>query len=151
VAAGDVRAKGGIVSEHGPACGFEIEVASVEEFLRLLKEREDESADQDGRGATRRAIFVAQMMDRRPSNYAFPLIRRYVVAAFAYGSDRVSYTRTTSNAVELPETVEKTEDRQQEAYEEVRAEIERGLRELALRVPIHEGFLRHPADADGRR
>jgi hypothetical protein len=151
VAAGDVRPRGVIVTEHRPACGFEIEVASVEEFLRLLKEREDESADQAGRGATRRAIFVAQMMDRRPSNYVFPLIRRYVVAAFAYGSDRVSYTRTTSNAVELPETVEKTRDRQQKAYEELRAEIGRGLRELALRVPIHEGFLRHPADADGSR
>jgi len=90
-------------------------------------------------------------MDRRPSNYVFPLVRCYVVAAFAYGSDRVSYTRTTSNAVELPDTVEKTRDRQQEAYEELRAEIERGLRELALRVPIHEGFLRHPTDADGSR
>lgn len=130
--------------------GFETEVASVEEFLRLLKEREGESVDQNRYGATRKAVFVAQMMDRRPSNYVFPLIRRYVVAAFAYGRDRVSYTRTTSNAVELPETVEKTEDRQQNAYEEVRAEIERGLEELDLHLPVHEGFLRHPTDT-GRK
>ena len=129
-----------------PEPGFEIEVASVEEFLKLLKEREEERGEQEGNRVTRKTVFVAQMMDRRPSNYGFPLIRRYVVAAFAYGRDRVSYTRTTSNAVELPEMVTKTEDRQQEAYEEMRQEIERGLEELNLHVPIHEGFLRHPAD-----
>lgn len=130
--------------------GFEVEVVSVEELLRLLKEREEERADPDERGASRRVIFVAQMMHRRPSNYVFPLMTRYVVAAFAYGRDRVSYTRTTSNAVELPGTVAKTEDRQQEAYDEVRTEIERGLKDLDLDVPIHEGFLRHPAD-NGRK
>lgn len=109
--------------------GFEIEAVSIEEFLRLLKEREDEGADQNRQGIARRAIFIARMMARRPSNYGFPLIRRYVVAAFAHGQDRISYTRTTSNAVELPETVNKVEDRQQEAYEEMRGEIERGLEE----------------------
>ena len=126
--------------------GFEIEVANVEESLRLLKERDGEPFDRQRHGASGRAVFVAQMMDRRSSNYLFPLIRRYVVAAFAYGRDRVSYTRTTSNAVELPQMVAKTEGRQQEAYEEIRTEIERGLRELDLRVPVHEGFLRHPAE-----
>ena len=129
-----------------PEPGFEIEVASVEEFLKLLTEREEEGGGQEGTGATRKAVFVAQMMDQRPSNYGFPLIRRYVVAAFAYGRDRVSYTRTTSNVVELPEMVTKTEDRQQEAYEARRQEIEHGLEELDLHVPVHEGFLRHPSD-----
>jgi len=128
--------------------GFEIEVASVGEFLRLLKERNEELPSRQGHGASGKAIFVAQMIDRRPSNYVFPLIRRYVVAAFTYGSDRVSYTRTTSNAVELPETVTRTEDRQQEAYEEVRAEIERGIEDANLEVPLHEGFLRHPTSQD---
>ena len=128
-----------------PEPGFEIEVASVEEFLKLLKERE-KGGRQEGTGAMRKAVFVAQMMDQRLSNYGFPLIRRYVVAAFAYGRDRVSYTRTTSNAVELPEMVTKTEDRQQEAYEAMRHEVEHGLEELDLRVPVHEGFLRHPSD-----
>lgn len=131
---------------NNPEPGFEIEVASVEEFLKLLKEREEESGDQRGNGATRKAVFVAQMMDRRASNYGFPLVRRYVVAAFAYGSDRVSHTRTTSNAVELPEMVTKVEDRQKEAYEEMRKEIEGGLEDLDLHVPVHEGFLRHPGD-----
>jgi hypothetical protein len=120
-----------------PEPGFEIEVANVEEFLRLLKERETENAQHNGHGSTRKAIFVAQMVDYRPSNYVFPLVRRYVVAAFA---------RTTSNAVELPETVGKIEDRQQEAYGEIRTQIERGLEDLDLRVPVREGFLRHPTN-----
>lgn len=129
-----------------PEPGFEIEAVSIEEFLRLLKEREEEQTDRNSQGIARRATFIAQMMDRRPSNYGFPLIRRYVVAAFAHGQDRISYTSTTSNAVELPEIVNKVEDRQQEAYEEMRGEIERGLEELDLLVPVHEGFLRHPQD-----
>ena len=40
----------------------------------------------------------------------------------------------------------KTEDRQKETYEEMKVEIERGLEELNLHVPVHEGFLHHPAD-----
>ena len=131
---------------NNPKPGFEIEVASIKELLKLLKEREDEGGDQEGNCALRKAVFVAQMMDRRPSNYGFPLMRRYVIAAFAYGWDRVSYTRTTSNAVELPETVTKTEDRQQQSYEEMRQEIERGVEELDLHIPIHEGFLRKSED-----
>lgn len=138
--------KGKVMTDFEP--GFEIEVPSVEELLKLLKEREEEGTGQEENATTRKSVFVAQMMDRRPSNYGFPLVRRYVVAAFSYGKDRVSYTKTTSNAVELPETVTKTEDRQQESYEEMRGEIERGLKELNLRVPIHEGFLRHPADTE---
>ena len=48
--------------------GFEIEVTSVEEFLRLLKERNEEPSGQDRHGTLRRAVFIAQMMDRRPSS-----------------------------------------------------------------------------------
>jgi hypothetical protein len=125
---------------------FEVEVPSVGEFLRLLAERDEELAGRQGYGAFGKAVFVAQMMDRRPSNYAFPSVRRYVVAAFAYGNDRVSYTRTTSSAVELPKTATRIEYRQQAAYEEVRAEIERGLKDSGLNVPVHEGFLCHAAD-----
>jgi hypothetical protein len=132
-AGNDPLRKGGVMTNPEP--GFEIEVASVEEFLKLLKEREEERGEQEGNRVARKAVFVAQMMDRRPSSYGFPLIRRYVVAAFAFGRDRVSYTRTTSNAVELPET-----------YEDMRQEIKRGLEELNLHISLHEGFLRHPAD-----
>src|SRR5215207_3968014 len=112
--------------EQGPSFG--IETATVEEFLRLLKEREeDETSPGEFRGETRKAVFVAQMLDQRSSNYGYPSVRRYVVAAFAYGQDLVSFSRTTSNAVELPEIVSRAAERQQEAYEEIRAEIERGL------------------------
>lgn len=131
--------------EPGPTFG--VEAATVEEFLRLLQDREEGEAPLRGpRGATRRAVFVAQMLDRRSSGYGYPSVRRYVVAAFAYGRDLVSYRRTTSSAVELPETAWRTGERQQKAYEEVRAEVERGLEAMGLDLPIYEGSLRHLAE-----
>ena len=129
--------------------GFEVEAPSIGEFLRLLKERSEEIHGWQGHGATGKTVFVARMTDRQPSSYGFPLVRRYVVAAFAYGSDRVSFTRTISNTVELPETIARIEDRQQVAYEEVRAEIERGLKDADFRVPVREGLLHH-VPANGR-
>jgi hypothetical protein len=93
-----------------------------------------------------RTAHVGRMFDQRSSRYDFPLVTRYVVATFAYGRDLVSYRRTTSNAVELPETAVRTEGRQREAYEEVVAEIERRLDEEDISVPIYEGRLRRPAN-----
>lgn len=63
-------------------------------------------------------------------------------AVFTFGVT----SRTTSNAVELPETMTGIEYRQQAAYEEVRAEIERGLKDSDLNVPVYDGFLPHAAD-----
>lgn len=126
---------------------FEVEAATVEEFLRLLKEREDEVSVRGPRSAVRRTVFVAQVVDQRGSDYGLPMVRRYVTSSFAYGQDLVYYRRTTSNAVELPETAKKTQDRQQRIYEETRAEIEGGIEEVGLDVPVREGFLRRPADA----
>lgn len=126
---------------------FEVEAATVEEFLRLLKEREDEVSVRGPRSAVRRTVFVAQVVDQRGSDYGLPMVRRYVTSSFAYGQDLVYYRRTTSNAVELPETAKKTQDRQQRIYEETRAEIEDGIEEVGLDVPVREGFLRRPADA----
>jgi hypothetical protein len=152
VAAEDVRPRGGIVTEHGPASDSEIEAATVEAFLRLLKEREEDEAYRRGsRSPIRRAVFVARMLDQRSSRYDFPLVTWYVVAAFAYGRDVVSYRRTTSNAVELPETTVRTEERQREAYEEVVAQIERGLDDEDIRLPIYEGRLRRPTNFDEKR
>lgn len=129
--------------EPGPA--FAVDTATIEEFLRLLQEREEGEAPLRGpRGATRRAVFVARMLDRRSSGYGYPSVRRYVVAAFAYGQDLVYYRRTTSSAVKLPEIVKETADRQQETYEEVRAEVERGLGRMGLDLPVYEGSLRSP-------
>jgi hypothetical protein len=133
------------VTKDKPA--FEVEAATVEEFLRLLKEREDEVSVRGPRSAVRRTVFVAQVVDQRGSDYGLPMVRRYVTSSFAYGQDLVYYRRTTSNAVELPETAKKTQDRQQRIYEETRAEIEGGIEEVGLDVPVREGFLRRPADA----
>lgn len=150
MAASDDRPKGCIVTEGRPASGFEIEAATVEEFLRLLKEREEHEASLRGsRSPLRRAVFIVRMLDQRSSRYGFPLVTRYVVAAFAYGRDLISYRRTTSNAVELPETAVRTEERQRKAYEEVVAEIERGLDEEDVRVPICEGHLRRAGEPGG--
>jgi hypothetical protein len=132
--------------EHKPT-SFQVEAATVEEFLRLLKKREEsEASPRELRSATRRAVFVAQMLDQRSSNYGYPSVRRYVVAAFAYGQDLVSLSRTTSNAVELPEIASRAAERQNDAYEEIRKEIERGLEGVGLDLPVYEGFLRHPVD-----
>ena len=132
-----------------PNSAFEVEAASIGEFLCLLAGRESAEASRpEPRGAARRAVFVARLLDRRGSGYGHPKVRRYVVAAFAYGPDMVSYKRTTSNAVELPGTLKQTRDRQRRIYEETRAEIERGMEEAGLDVPVREGHLRHPADTD---
>lgn len=129
----------------GPGSVFRVEAASVEEFLRLLDGRESaEPSRLEPRGAARRAVFVAQLADRRGSGYEYPKVRRYVLAAFAYGPGVVSYERTTSNAVELPEVAGKIVERQQEVYEGIRAEIERGLEEVGLDLPVYEGLLHRP-------
>jgi hypothetical protein len=132
--------------ESGPTFG--VETATVEEFLRLLKQREEHGASLRCRSPLRRAVFVVRMLDQRISRYGFPLTTRYVVAAFAYGGDLVSYRRTTSNAVELPETAPRTVERQREVYEEVVAEIERELDEEDIRVPIYEGCLRREMNCE---
>ena len=131
--------------ELGPSFG--IETATVEEFLRLLHEREeDEISPGELRGVTRRAMFVAQMLDQRSTSYGYPSVRRYIVAAFVYGCDLVSYSKTTSSAVELPEIASRTAERQHEAYEEIRAEIEHGLERMGLDLPLFEGSLRSSAE-----
>jgi hypothetical protein len=109
---------------------------------------EDEASLRGSRSPLRSAVFVARLLDQRSSRYDFPLVTRYVVATFAYGRDLVSYRRTTSNAVELPETAVRTEERQRETYEEVVAEIERWLDEEDICLPIYEGRLRRPTNVD---
>jgi hypothetical protein len=89
------------VTDKEPGLTFGVEAVTVEEFLRLLKEREEGETSPGGqRSATRRAVFVAQMLDQRSSSYGYPSVRRYVFAAFAYGRDLVSLSRTSSSVVE---------------------------------------------------
>ena len=124
---------------------FEIEAASGEEFLRLLTGRERaEVPSQNPRSVARAAVFVTPLQDVTGGRYAFPKVTRRVVAAFSYGPGIVSYGRTTSSVVELPEVSRELVERQREACEELRAEIERGVREANLAVPVHEGHLRRP-------
>ena len=140
------------MTDEEPRSTFGIEAATVEEFLRLLQKREEvEASPGELRGATRRAVFVTQMLDQRSTIYGYPSVRRYVVAAFAFGRDLVSYSRTISSAVELPEIASRAAERQQEAYEEIRAEIERGLEGKGLDLPIFEGSLRHSAEPGKNR
>ena len=130
-----------------PGSAFEVEAASVEEFLLLLGGRESAGASRrETRDADRRAVFIAQPIERSGSGFGYPKVRRYVVAAFAYGGDRISYRRTTSNAVQLPGTAEQSRDRQQRMHQETWAEFERGVQEAGLNVPIREGYLCRPAD-----
>ena len=140
------------MTDEGQGSTFGVEAATVEEFLRLLKEREENQEPlREPRGASRRAVFVAQLLDRRNSGYGYPAVRRFVVAAYAYGRDLVSYKRTTSSAVELPEIAEKAAERQQETYEEIRAELERGLERMGLDLSGYEGSLRHPPEPNVNR
>jgi hypothetical protein len=128
--------------DEGP--GFDLEAATLEEFLKLLKRREEgEVPDREDPDGLRRAVFVARLREARGSRYPFPKVVRRVVAAFAHGADVVCLRRTTSSAVEPPETAGVTEERQRAVYDELRAGIERGLEEagLAHEVPVYEGFL----------
>jgi hypothetical protein len=151
VAAGGVHPKGGVVSEHGSgsAPGFDIHAATVQEFLRLLKERErGESASEEPISLIRRAVFVTRLLDHRSSRFGYPLVTRHVVAAFVYGPDLVCCRRTTSHTVEVPELASRTEDRQRTVYEAMRAEVARGLEDANINVPLYEGCLRRAADSD---
>jgi hypothetical protein len=153
VAAEEDQRRGGIVTEDSPGSlpDFEIEAATVEEFLRLLKEREGRVPPEGSRGPLRRAVFLTRILDQRSSRFGYPLVTRHVVAAFVYGRDTVCCRTITSNAVELPELASKTEERQRAVYEEMRAEIVRGLEEsdLAGEVPLYEGCLRRASEPGG--
>jgi hypothetical protein len=141
--------EGAIVTDD---LGFQVEAATVEEFLRLLEEREGrESAPAGHHGSPRGAVFVARMLDRRNSRFGYPSVTRHVVAAFAHGGDVVCLRRTTSHAVELPETAGMTEGRQRAVYDEIRAGIELGLEDIGLEVPVYEGSLRRSLDSRARK
>lgn len=144
---GDGGPRGGIVTEQGFGHGFEVQAATVEEFLLLLREREEAGNDPAGtRGALREAVFVAGVRETRSSRYGFPKVIRYAIAAFAYGRGAACHRRIASSAVEMPAMTSMLERRQQEACDELRAEVERGLREAGLGVPLYEGSLRLSAE-----
>lgn len=127
-------------SAGGP--GFEVEAATLEEFLHLLKEREEgDSTPAGAQCLLRRAVFVARIQETWSSRYEFPKVTRYAIAAFAYGWAVVCHRRLASSAVELPEMTNALEERQWAVHEGLRAEVERGLEEADLGVPLYEGSL----------
>jgi len=131
------------VDDNAPGPGREVGAATVEEFLRLLKERErGGSSVGEPEAPLRRAVFVARIGEARSSRYGFPKVIRYVLAAFACGWDVVCHRQLTSTAVELPETASTLEERQRVSYEELLAEVKRGLEEADLDVSLYEGSLR---------
>lgn len=135
------------MTREGSGPAFEVEAASVEEFLRLLTGRgRAEIPSQNPRSVAREAVFVTPLQDVTSGRYAFPKVTRRVVATFTYGPDLVSYKRTTSSAVELPEVSRELVVGQREACEQLRAELERGIDDANLGILVHEGHLRHRND-----
>lgn len=131
-----------------PKSGFEAEPATVEEFLSLLALREADGSREERGSALRRAVHVTRLISTRPTDYGFPFVKRHVQAAFAYGDDLVTCRKVTSNQMEMPDEAQRLNDRQDEAFEELRERIEERLSELGLtgEVPVLEGFLHHATD-----
>lgn len=144
------------MTETRPAA-FELEAATVEQILELLELREAQVAHDPRRmdaGVLRRAVFVAQLYDSKGTSMGVPSVKRYVVASFTVGDDLVTYTRITSNGIEIPRDPDREDlnKRQDAAYEEIRAEITGRIEARGWEVPVLEGFLHHSSDprGDGR-
>ncbi len=133
-----------------PSGTFEIEAGTMDRFLELLKDREEERAPSEGETLLRHAVFVAPLKHARVSG-GIPVVTRRVRAAFAYGGDLVTLTRVTFDGYEFPDPtgdVDKNNARQEEVLEETERQIEGGLEALGLSVPIRAGWLRQ-AGASG--
>ena len=123
---------------------FEIEAGTPEQFLKLLKDREEGRALSGAETLARRAVFVAPLGHARLSE-GIPLVTRRVRAAFAYGEDLVTLTRVTADGYEFPSPsgdVENNNARQEEVLDETRRQIEDGIEALDLSVPVRVGWLR---------
>jgi hypothetical protein len=123
---------------------FQIEVGTMEGFLKLLGSREEEGGSSCDDALPRRAIFVAPLKHARLSE-GIPLVTRRVRAAFSYGADLVTLTLVTADGYEFPSPsgdVEKNDARQEEVLDETRRRIEDGIETLGLSVPVRVGWLR---------
>jgi hypothetical protein len=82
---------------------FELETSDLEEFLSLLERREDDAANAPPRDAPllRRAVCVEALLDQTASRYGLPFRTRYVVAAFAYGEDLITFKSVTSHSAKM--------------------------------------------------
>lgn len=137
-------------TSHGLCPAFEVECSTMDEFLRMLELRESEADPVLARSALRRSVFVVELQDYRSTSMGLPSVTRYVVAGFAYGEDLVSMKVYTSRGIEFPRGPEsgKPGEKQAEAYEDMREEIEARITSGMLDVPVVNGFLHHASFSD---
>ncbi len=123
---------------------FEIEVGDLGELFTLLEARELEHAATD-RTLAQHAIYVSASQHRTYTGYGLPeCVHRYVSASFRNGQERVCYRVDTSYRLETyasPGSF-KQDAGQKRELEAMKAELEAGLRERGLRVPILLGSVR---------
>ena len=127
---------------------FEIEAGTMERFLELLKSREDERVPAEEETLIRRAVFVAPLTQLRTEAGGIPVSIRRVRAAFAYGGDQVTLSRHVYDGFELPPPSregDEHESRQDEALQKIRHQIEEGVRERGLTVPVVVAWMKPPA------
>ncbi len=96
----------------------------------------------------RRAVYVAQLHDQRGTSTGFPMIRRYVLAAFAYGDDLVSFEVQISHDLEVPRAphARKFRERHDEEFRRLRDEIRDRIDTTGLvsrGVVVLDGYLHH--------
>lgn len=142
---------------------FEVEVGTFEEFVNLLQAREGERGSPSGAHGgllaaeplPRRSVFVSQLADYRGTRLGEPMVRRYVVASFAYGADLVSFEEQVSHDLEFrrgpspyPDGVRTPRKRHAEAFERLREDVRERIGAVGLEphVPVLAGHLRHPPD-----
>ncbi len=128
---------------------FELEVAGLDEFLRLLELKLKEPASLK-ESLPRRAVCVADMFDRHSTESGIARVKRYVRGSFAYHEDLISIELVSSHGYEHPdpEEVRKLEEKHTRLLEHVRATIQDSLVELdgALRFPLVRGFVHVATD-----
>ncbi len=128
---------------------FELEVAGLDEFLRLLELKLKEPASLR-ESLPRRAVCVADMFDRHSTESGIARVKRYVRGSFAYHEDLITIEVVSSHGFEHPdpEEVRKLEEKHTRLLEHVRETIQDRLVELdgAMQFPLIRGFLHVASD-----
>lgn len=133
---------------------FELEMAELDEFLRLLELKVKEPASLK-ESLPRRAVCVADMFHRHSTESGIARVKRYVRASFAYHEDLISIELVSSHGFEHPdpEEVRKLEEKHMRLLEHVRETTQDRLVELdgAMRFPLIRGFLHVVTDPHSHR
>jgi len=124
---------------------YEVEVAGLDEFVRLLelKAKEPSIAKQS---LPRRAVCVAEMRDTRSGELGIACVKRYVRAGFVWGEDLITLILVSSRGYEHPDPAEvrKLEGKLAGLADAVREAIQGGLDDAgaADEFPLIRGFVR---------